>query len=340
MKSRKAGVEMKRDRSVLGRVLGHLSLARKTRRVVLCLAACAVATLFVLVACSAPQSNSAQPNNQQQAATADWKPVEQALGKAGSMQPGDVYKVSLPRSDLKVTVSGIELKPALALGSWVAFKKTGDMTMVMGDLVLTEDEVTPVMTKLEEGGVEPTALHNHVLHESPRVMYMHIHAIGDIVKIAKAIHDALALSKTPFAAPAAAAPNQDLGIDTKQIDQIMGQSGTVKGGVYQFAVPRADKIMDNDMEIPPSMGVAQAINFQPTGGGKAAITGDFVLLASEVNPVIKALRDNGIEVTALHSHMLIETPRLFFMHFWANDDAQKLARGLRAALDKVNVVKS
>ena len=303
------------------------------------LAAFAVATLFVLVACSAPQNQSGQSNNQQAAAT-DWKPVEQALGKAGSMQPGDVYKVSLPRSDLKVTVGGVELKPALALGSWVAFKKTGDMTMVMGDLVLTEDEVTPVMTKLEEGGVEPTALHNHVLHESPRVMYMHIHAMGEGVKIAKAIHDALALSKTPFSALTAAPPNQDLGIDTKQIDQLMGQSGKVNGGVYQFSVARADKIMDSDMEIPPAMGIAQAINFQPTGGGKAAITGDFVLIASEVNPVIKALRDNGIEVTALHSHMLVETPHLFFMHFWANDDALKLARGLRAALDKVNVVKS
>jgi len=217
----------------------------------------------------------------------------------------------------------------------------------MGDLVLTEDEVTPVMTKLEEGGVEPTALHNHVLHEVPRVMYMHIHAMGDAVKIAKAIHDALALSKTPFAAPAAAVPNQDLGIDTKQLDQIMGQSGKVNGGVYQYSIARADEISDGPTTldtkgpvIPPSMGVAQAINFQPTGGGKAAITGDFVLIASEVNPVIKALRDNGIEVTALHSHMLVETPHLFFMHFWANDDAQKLARGLRAALDKVNVVKS
>src|SRR6266498_3276231 len=192
---------MKRDRNMPRRVLIHLSLARKTRRVVLCLAAFAVATLFVLVACSAPQSQSGKSSNHPQAAATDWKPVEQALGKAGSMQPGDVYKVSLPRSDLKVTVSGIELKPALALGSWVAFKKTGDMTLVMGDLVLTEDEVTPVMTKLEEGGVEPTALHNHVLHESPRVMYMHIHAMGDSVKIAKAIHDALALSKTPFTLP-------------------------------------------------------------------------------------------------------------------------------------------
>src|SRR5438477_7296976 len=297
-----------------------------------------VLTIFVLAACSAPQNTNAPASGEQQSAT-DWKPVEQALGKAGSMQPGDVYKVSLPRSDLRVTVGGVELKPALALGSWVAFKKSGDMTTVMGDLVLTEDEVTPVMTKLEEGGVDPTALHNHVLHESPRVMYMHIHAMGDGVKIAKAIHDALALSKTPFAAPAAATPAQDLGIDTKQIDQIMGQTGKVNGVVYQFSILRADKIMDNEMEIPPAMGIAQAINFQPTGGGKAAITGDFVLLASEVSPVIKALRDNGIEVTALHSHMLVETPHLFFMHFWANDDAMKLAQGLRAALDKVNITK-
>ena len=338
---------MRKDRNMAGRTLVQLSLARKTSRVVLGVVAFVIATLSVLVTCSAPQNQSGQSNNQQQAAAADWKPVEQALGKAGSMQPGDVYKVSLPRSDLKVVVGGVQLKPALALGSWVAFKKAGNMTMVMGDLVLTEDEVTPVMTKLEEGGVEPTALHNHVLHESPRVMYMHIHAMGDAAKIAKAIHDALALSKTPFAAPAASTQSQEIGIDTKQIDQILGQSGKVNGGVYQYSVARANEINDGPTTldtkgptVPPSMGVAQAINFEPTGGGKAAITGDFVLIASEVNPVIKALRDNGIEVTALHSHMLIESPRLFFMHFWANDDAQKLARGLRAALDKVNVAKA
>ena len=331
---------MKRDRKLTRRILIHLSLARKTRRIVLSLVALAVATLFVLVACSAPQNQSGQANNQQPAAATDWKPVEQALGKAGSIQPGDVYKVSLPRSDLKVAVSGVELKPALALGSWVAFKKAGEMTMVMGDLVLTEDEVLPVMTKLQEGGVQQTALHNHVLHESPRVMYMHISATGDAVKIAKAIHDALSLSKTPFTAPASGGDqSQDLGIDTKQLDQIMGQSGKVNGGVFQYSVPRAEAVNDNGMEVPPSMGLATALNFQPTGGGKAAITGDFVLIASEVNPVIKALRDNGIEVTALHSHMLTENPRLFFMHFWANDDAQKLARGLRAALDKMNIKK-
>ena len=272
----------------------------------------------------------------------DWKAVEQALGKAGSMQPGDVYKVSLPRSDLKVTVGGVELKPALALGSWVAFKKSGDMTVVMGDLVLAEDEVTPVLTKLQEGAVEVTALHNHVLHEFPRVMYMHIHAMGDGVKIARAIHDALVLSKTPFTAAAASTAPGDIGIDAKQIDQIMGQSGKANGIVYQYSIARADNVSDSSMSgfvIPPAMGVAQAINFQPTGGGKAAITGDFVLLATEVNPVIKALRDNGIEVTALHSHMLTDSPHLLFMHFWANDDALKLAKGLRAALDSVNIKK-
>jgi Domain of Unknown Function (DUF1259) len=276
----------------------------------------------------------------QQVNTVDWKPVEQALGKAGSIQPGDVYKVSLPRSDLKVIVTGVELKPALALGTWVAFKRIGEMTVVMGDLVLTENEVTPVLSKLQQGGVETTALHNHVLNESPRVMYMHIHAIGDAVTIARAIHDALALTKTPFAATPSTA-TAEIGIDTKQIDQVMGQSGKVNGGVYQFSIARADEITevmgDHKMVIPPAMGVAQAINFQPTGAGKAAITGDFVLLAGEVTPVMKALRENGIEVTAVHGHMLTENPRLFFMHFWANDDVLRLARGLRAGLDKVNV---
>ena len=297
---------------------------------------------LLTAACALVLIISSLSSAQQQVNTADWKPVEQALGKSGSVQPGDVYKVSLPRSDLKVTAAGVELKPALALGSWVAFKRMGEMTVVMGDLVLAENEVTPVLSKLQQGGVETTALHNHVLNESPRVMYMHIHAMGDAVTIAKAIHDALALTKTPFAASSSTA-TAEIGIDTRQIDQILGQSGKVNGGVYQFSIARADEITDmmgdHKMAIPPAMGLAQGINFQPTGGGKAAITGDFVLLSSEVTPVMKALRENGIDVTAVHSHMLTENPRLFFMHFWANDDALKLARGLRAALDKVNVVR-
>jgi len=321
-------------------LIAQYGFTRGLKRFVIATATVVLTTLFVLIVYSAPQNQNDESNTRQQTGATDWKAVEQALGKAGSMQPGDVYKVSLPRSDLKVTAAGVELKPALALGTWIAFKRMGEMTVVMGDLVLAENEVTPVLSKLQQGGVETTALHNHVLNESPRVMYMHIHAMGDAVTIAKAIHDALALTKTPFAASASTA-TAEIGIDTKQIDQIMGQSGNVNGGVYQFSIARADEITDvtgdHKMAIPSAMGLAQAINFQPTGAGKAAITGDFVLLASEVTPVMKALRENGIEVTAVHSHMLTENPRLFFMHFWANDDALKLATGLRAGLDKVNV---
>jgi hypothetical protein len=330
---------MKNSKGLIPKRLFSLFLTGPIRKIILGVISFVLATIFILVACSASQQSTSS-NNQQQPGAADWKPVEQALGKAGALQPGDVYKVGLPRTDLQVSVNGVQIKGPLALGSWVAFKKMGDVTAVMGDLVLTEDEVTPVLAKLQDGGVELTALHNHVLHESPRVMYMHIHAMGDAVAIAKTIHDALALSKTPFAAAAAAAPNQEIGIDTKQIDQIMGSSGKVNGGVYQFSIARVEKITDGSMEVPPSMGVAHAINFQPTGGGKAAITGDFVLIGSEVNPVIQSLRQNGIAVTAIHSHMLNEEPRLFFMHFWSNDDALKLARGLRAALDKTNSKKS
>ncbi len=271
---------------------------------------------------------------------ADWKPVEQAMGRPGQMQPGEVMKFSMPRKDLHVVLDGVQIKPALALGSWAAFKRDGNTAMVMGDLVLTEDEVEPVMMKLQEGGILESAIHNHLIGESPHVMYMHISSHGDPVQMAKAIHDALGLSKTPGpdTSPAPQTPAA-LGFDQKQVEQALGHAGKINGGVLQIAVPRSEAITDTGMAIPPSMGVATALNFQPRGDGKAAITGDFVLLASEVNPVIRALRQNGIAVTALHSHMLMEEPRLFFMHFWANDDAVKLAKGLRAALDNTNSAK-
>ncbi len=275
----------------------------------------------------------------QQSTSGEWKPVESAMGRSGQAQPGDVYKFSMPRSDLKVTVAGTPVKAGLALGSWVAFKKMGGQAMAMGDLVLAESEVEPVMKKLEENGIQITALHNHLLGETPRVMYMHVAATGDAVKIAQALHDALALTKTPASKPAAAAAPQKLGIDQAAIEQALGRKGKVNGGLLQFAIARAETIKDNGMEVPASMGTATSINFQPTGGGKAAITGDFVLTASEVNPVLQALREGGIEVTALHTHMLTEEPRLFFMHFWANEDAGKLAGTLRSALDKMNVAK-
>lgn len=273
----------------------------------------------------------------------DWAQVARALGKPGAMQPGNVYKVGMPRSDLKISVGGVALKPALALGSWVAFKQTGDTkAMVMGDLVLTEDEVMPVLTKLLEGGIAVTALHNHLQHETPRVMYMHVMGQGDPAKLAAAIHAAVALSQTPLGpAPAVPAPvAAAFGFDTAQVAQALGAGGTVNGGVYQVSIPRTEKITDGVAEVPPAMGTAIALNFQPTGGGKAAITGDFALTGSEVNPVIQALRQNGIQVTALHTHMLDENPRLFFVHFWANDDAVKLAKGLRAALDRTNSKKA
>jgi hypothetical protein len=274
------------------------------------------------------------------ASSSDWKQVEEAMGRPGQMQPGDVIRFGMPRKDLHVTLDGVDIKPGLAFGSWVAFKQETGGAMVMGDLVLTEDEVEPVMMKLQEAGIQESALHNHLLGESPHVMYMHIASHGNPVAMAKAIHDAVALTKTPGPDPAPAAQSAvELGFDQKQVEQILGRAGKITGGILQFGVPRAETITDSGMTVPPSMGVATALNFQPTGGGKAAITGDFVLFGSEVNPVIKALRQNGIAVTALHSHMLTEEPRLFFMHFWANDEAVKLAKGLRAALDQTNSAK-
>ena len=193
------------------------------------------------------------------------------------------------------------------------------------------------MTKLEQGGVQITALHNHLLGEAPHVMYMHIEAEGEGVKIAQTIHSALALTKTPPNAPESKpAKGEEKLIDTAQIQQVIGHTGKVNNGLLQINVPRAEKITDAGMEVPPSMGTATSINFQPTSNGKAAVTGDFVLIGTEVNPVITALRAGGIEVTAVHSHMLTETPRLFFLHYWANDDAIKLAKTLRSALDKTN----
>src|SRR5215470_1019131 len=270
----------------------------------------------------------------------DWQTqVGEALGKPGTATPSGIYRVGLPRTDLKVTLDGVELKAGFALGSWLAFEKKGEEGMVMGDLVLTMDEVSPVMTKLAAGGIEVTALHNHLLRNQPFTMYMHVLGHGDPVKLATALHTALAESKTPLAA-AAAAPPPPIDLDTAALDQTLGAKGTNNGGVYQFGIPRAEPIKEGGMDVPPPMGSANAINFQPTGGGKAAITGDFVLIAKEVNPVLKALRDHGIEVTAIHNHMLDDQPHLYFMHFWANDDARKLAEGLKAALAHINIAKS
>ena len=266
-----------------------------------------------------------------------WAPVEAALGRKGTPNPDAVLRFSFPRSDLVVVANGVTIKPAFALGSWVAFRRLGDHVMVMGDLVLLETEVAPVMASLQQNGVEQTALHNHLLRESPRVMYMHIHAIGNPERIARAVRTALEFTRTPLGPPATASATASAvahDLDTVGIARIMGVRGRMNGGVYQLTIPRREKIHEDKTEITPAMGAATAINFQSTGAGKSAITGDFVLLGREVNQVIWILVENGIEVTAIHSHMLGEAPRLYFMHFWANDDALKLARGLRAALQR------
>jgi hypothetical protein len=272
----------------------------------------------------------------------DWKKVDEAIGRSAAVVSGDVHRYAFPRSDLNVTLDGVTIRPALALGGWTAFKPMHGGVMIMGDLVLLETEINPVMLKLIQNGAEITAVHNHLLRSSPATFYMHVGGHGDPVKLATAIRTALAESKTPLTPPAPPAAQPAIDLDTAQLDQIIGVKGQANGGVYQFAVPRRDPVSESGVQLSPvgPLGVATAIGFQPTGGSKAAITGDFVLTGEEVNPVIQALRANGIEVTALHSHMLDEQPRLFFMHFWANDDALKLARGLRSALDKTASAKS
>ena len=271
------------------------------------------------------------------AADPDWKAVEQALGKPGQLQPGDVFRIGMPRTDLSVTVKGIPVKPGFALGSYSAFKQVGDHAMVMGDLVLLDEEVPAVMSGLFAGGLTVTAVHNHLNEMSPHVMYMHYEGHGDAVQLANALRQALAASRTPFgpsAAPSAAASPV---LDTKQIEQTLGRTGRdIGGGVFQITVARAETITEMGVPLLPAMGVTTALNFQATGDGRVAITGDFVLIDNEVNAVAWVLRHYDIDVTALHNHGLSDTPRLFYMHFWAADDALKLARALKEALDRTN----
>ena len=295
-----------------------------------------VAVSGVLILSVTPPGANAQQKE------VEWKPVEEALGKSGQVQAGDVYRVAMPRTDLKVKVQGVDIKAGFALGSYAAFKKMGKDTMVMGDLVLLDEEVQDVMAALAGKGVAITALHNHLNEMTPHVMYMHYTGHGDAVQLASAIREALSKSGTPLGqAPAASVPaSGGPEIDQKQVESALGRTGRVNNGILQVGVARAEKITENGMELLPAMGVNTAINFQPTGDGKAAITGDFVLIGREVNSVLKALREHGIQVTAIHNHALGDNPRLFYMHFWANDDAVKLARGLKAGLDLTNSKKA
>jgi len=269
------------------------------------------------------------------AAQPDWKAVEQALGKSGQLQDGDVFRVGMPRTDLSVTVKGVPVKAAFALGSYAAFKQVGDHAMVMGDLVLLDQEVPAVMSGLFNAGLEVTAVHNHVNEVSPHVMYMHYEGHGDALQLARGLRQALSASATPLGAAPAATSGPTL--DSKQIEQSLGRTGREIGaGLFQVTAPRAEAITENGTPLLPAMGVVTVMNFQAVADGKAAITGDFVLLDREVNPVARALRQHGVDVTAIHNHGLLDTPRLFYMHFWAVDEPAKLATALKAALDQTN----
>jgi hypothetical protein len=279
------------------------------------------------------RAESGQGSDQQ----IDWGAVDAAMGRSGSMEDGGVYRFGMPRSDLTVTSQGVAIRPSLALGSWLALKQSGpNEAVAMGDLVLTDGELDRVLSRLQQEGVGQTAIHKHLLEESPALWWTHVHAHGDPVRIAATVRVALELTGTPPESPGGAGPPPALDLDTAQIRQVLGHGGRNNGGVYNVSVPRVETIRAMGIEVPPSMGMATVINFQPTGGGRAAINGDFVMTAGEVDGVIAALRQSRIQVVALHNHLTDEEPRLFFMHFWANDDAVQLARGLRSALDQTN----
>ncbi len=269
-------------------------------------------------------------------AAPNWQQVDAAFGRSGAAQAGGVHRYSFPRSDLNVTLDGVRIRPALALGSWVAFQPHGSQAMVMGDLVLLHEEVNPVLSRLLRSGLTITALHNHLLRSAPGTMYMHIHGHGDPAQMAAAIRGALELTRTPLGQTGTAA-TEPMPLNSAGVDRVLGATGKVNGGVLQYSIPRQETIKDSGMEVPASMGLGTVINLQPTTAGRAVATGDFVLTASEVTPVLHALRESGIDVTALHNHLGQEEPRLFFMHFWGNGDAMGLARGLKRALDSTNV---
>lgn len=261
----------------------------------------------------------------------DTSAIQNAIGLTGKMMPGGIFRVSIPRDDLHVTVDRIRLKTALALGGYAVYEPLQQGALVMGDLPLLQSEVDSVQRDLLQSGFAITALHNHLLNETPHVMYMHYMKSGDPVAISRQLRDALKKTGMSFvhraAAPAAAFPF------ATQIDAALNLTGSAHDGIYSVSLPRPEKITDDGTPLPPAMGVATSINFQTAGTNAIATTGDFVLTADQVQPVMRALQSHGIEVTALHQHLVGADPTLYFMHFWAAGSQASVLPGLRAALD-------
>jgi len=293
--------------------------------------------VVVLSACGS-QEQAQGENSQQTTDSVDWDAVGQAMGKELEEKGEGIHGVEFPRSDLTVTSEGVALDPGMELATEANFKDTDDgKALALGELTLTEEELQPVIDRLQQGGIEETALHKHLQDESPRLWWLHFRSYGDPVQTAQTLRSAIESTNTPLS-ESSEEESEHLDLDTNQLDQIIGQEGETEGGVYRFRVPRAETITDTaaGTTLPAEMEGGSLLMFQPTGGGKAAINGDFAMTEKEINPVIQALRENGIEVLPLHSHLLYEEPTLYYMHFWANDDAAKLAQGLRAALDATN----
>jgi Domain of Unknown Function (DUF1259) len=265
-------------------------------------------------------------------AQVDSTGLNNVFGKKGTVQ-GIVYRITYPRSDLKVTVNDFTVAPGLALTSWIGILFMENESMMMGDLVLLDTEEAGVVAKLVSSGLSITAIHNHLTNEKPAIKYIHFSGSGDALKLAASIKSVLATTGTPLTPPVAQSPAASP--DWSKVESILGKTGKHNGQILQYSFPRKERLMESGMEMPPSIGMATGINFQMSGT-VAGITGDFVLMAAEVNPVIKTLTEHGIVVTAVHNHMLYDDPRLFMLHFWAVDDPEKLATGLKVALDKTN----
>nr|WP_227999344.1 DUF1259 domain-containing protein [Nocardia australiensis] len=270
---------------------------------------------------------------------ADWKPVTDGLGRTGKFGDSNtVYRIPLVRSDLQVVTGGVPIKPGLSLGGYTAFAKYADTTMVMGDLIVTEAELPKVTDALQAHGIAQTALHKHLLEQTPQVWWTHIHAMGDPAQLAAGIKAALdATSIPPAAVPPAQQPAVDL--DTAGIDAALGRKGTPDNGLYKFNLARGETIVDEGHVVPPTFGVTTTVNFQPLGQGKAAINGDVAMTEPEVQQVIQALRAGNIALVTLHNHSLTDDPRLFYLHYWAVDDAVALAKAMRTVVDATNLAK-
>ena len=268
---------------------------------------------------------------------ADYAAVLQTLGRQGDFKD-NVLKVNIPRNDLKVAVEGIATPTPFGFGGWVALTKgSGGMDVMMGDLVLTEAEVNPVMSALLDNGLEVTALHNHFFFDTPRIFYMHVHGHGSPAELAKKVQPALALiGKTTSAATANATGRAIEGkLDTDALAKTIGTAGEQTGAVYKITIGRADFTMkEMGATINARMGLNTWAAFYGTDQD-AVVAGDVAMLAPEVTPVLKALRTNGIDVVAIHHHMTATTPEVYFLHYWGKGPAQKLASGVKAAVDQL-----